>query len=212
MVSKFPERVGGALVLDFVNTRDAWLNEARKVEYITDYGDLVAWAVEAGALAAPAAVRATSSDPAATPAPAGGAPSEPAAAAAVHARALALRDALFELFAAVAHDVPAPPGPVAAVNAEWARLETRPQLDPRSLRVVWTAALDAPLGPVLASAARLLRDGPLDRLRMCPGPDGWCGALFLDRTRNRSRRWCSMAVCGNPAKMRARAARGRAGR
>ena len=135
-----------------------------------------------------------------------------AAAAAVHARALALRDALFELFAAVAHDVPPPPGAVAAVNAEWARLETRPQLDPGSLRVVWTPALDAPLGPVLAAAARLLRDGPLDRLRMCPGPDGWCGALFIDRTRNRSRRWCSMAVCGNPAKMRARAERRRAGR
>jgi predicted RNA-binding Zn ribbon-like protein len=196
MVSKFPERVGGALVLDFVNTRDAWLNEARKVEYMEDHRDLVAWAVEASAVEG----RAVDASP------------DAAAAAAVHARALALRDALFELFAAVAHDVPPPPGAVAAVNAEWARLETRPQLDPGSLRVVWTPALDAPLGPVLASAARLLRDGPLDRLRMCPGPDGWCGALFLDRTRNRSRRWCSMAVCGNPAKMRARAARGRAGR
>ena len=63
---------------------------------------------------------------------------------------------------------------------------------------------------MLASAAALLRDGPLDRLRQCPGPDGWCGWLFLDRSRNGSRRWCSMALCGNPAKMRARAARKRA--
>ena len=193
MVSKFREAVGGALVLDFVNTRDAWLNEARKREYVEDYGDLVAWAVEAGAITAAGAV-------------------DRAAAAAVHARALALRDALFALFSALAHDEPAPAGAVAAVNAEWARLEARPQLEPGSLRAVWTAAPDAPLGPVLASAERLLRDGPLDRLRQCAGPDGWCGALFIDRTRNRSRRWCSMAICGNPAKMRARAARGRAGR
>jgi predicted RNA-binding Zn ribbon-like protein len=195
MVSTFRERIGGALVLDFVNTRDAWLNEARKVEYLEDYDDLVAWAVEAGVIAKPGA----------------GAVNPPAAAA-VHARALALRDALFALFAAVAHGEPPPREAVAAVNAEWARLETRPQLNPSSLELVWTPALDAPLGPVLASAARLLREGPLDRLRMCPGPDGWCGALFIDRTRNRSRRWCSMAVCGNPAKMRARAARRRAGR
>jgi predicted RNA-binding Zn ribbon-like protein len=192
MVSKIPERVGGALVLDFINTRDAWLSEAHRVEYLEDYDDLVAWAVEAAAIER------------------GGAAA--AGAAAVHRRALALRDALFALFGAVAYGEPPPREAVAAVNAEWARLATRPQLDPVSLRVVWTPALDAPLGPVLASAERLLRDGPLDRLRMCPGPDGWCGALFLDRTRNRSRRWCSMAVCGNPAKMRARAARRQAGR
>ena len=195
MVSKFPERVGGALVLDFVNTRDAWLSEAHRVEYLEGYGDLVAWAVEADAIGA---------------ADTAGPPST--AARAVHRRALALRDDLFALFGAVAYGEPPPREAVAAVNAEWARLATRPQLDPVTLRVVWTPALDAPLGPVLASAERLLRDGPLDRLRMCPGPDGWCGALFLDRTRNRSRRWCSMAVCGNPAKMRARAARKRAGR
>ena len=192
MVSKFPERIGGALALDFVNTRDAWLNEARKVEYIGSHGDLVAWAVEAGAV------------------PAGAAGAGDRAGVAVHARALALRDALHALFAAVGHDLPPPPDAVEAVNAEWARLETRPQLDPGTLRVAWTPAPDAPLGPVLESAARLLHDGPLDRLRVCPGPDGWCGALFIDATRNRSRRWCSMAVCGNPAKMRARAARKRA--
>jgi predicted RNA-binding Zn ribbon-like protein len=193
MVSGFPQRIGGALVLDFVNTRDAWLSEAHRREYLNDYDDLLAWAVEAGAVAETGAARA-------------------AAAAAVHGRALALREALFVLFAAVAYGERPPREAVAAVNAEWARLETRPQLDPGSLRLTWTPAPDAPLGPVLASAARLLHEGPLDRLRMCPGPDGWCGALFLDRTRNRSRRWCSMAVCGNPAKMRARAARKRAGR
>ena len=50
---EFREFVGGALVLDFVNTRDAWLNDDRKVEYLTDYDALVAWALAAGALPAP---------------------------------------------------------------------------------------------------------------------------------------------------------------
>jgi predicted RNA-binding Zn ribbon-like protein len=202
MVSRpaIPERVGGALVLDFVNTRDAWLNEARRHEFLRDYDALVAWALAAGALAAP---------------PGGG---DDARRRAVHRRALALRDALFALLAPLAaggaagdHARPRAEA-VAAVNAAWAELEARPVLDPATLVHGWSDAPDALLGSVLVSARDLLRDGPLDRLKQCPGPDGWCGWLFLDGTKNGSRRWCSMAVCGNPAKMRARAARRRGAR
>ena len=35
-----------------------------------------------------------------------------------------------------------------------------------------------------------------ERLKICPN----CQWLFLDRSRNRSRAWCDMAVCGNRAK------------
>nr|WP_272885753.1 CGNR zinc finger domain-containing protein [Fictibacillus marinisediminis] len=35
---------------------------------------------------------------------------------------------------------------------------------------------------------------------MCEG--GTCGWIFIDTTRNRSRRWCSMDDCGNPEKAR----------
>jgi predicted RNA-binding Zn ribbon-like protein len=186
-----PERVGGALVLDFVNTRDEWLRPAHRREFLCGYDDLVAWALAAGAVDA------------------AGAHVDAATGVRVHERALALREALFGLFAPLAHGGRIRPDALAGVNAAWAELETRPQLDPDGART-WTDAPDRPLGPVLESAAALLRDGPLDRLRQCPGPDGWCGWLFLDCTRNGSRRWCSMAVCGNPAKMRARAARRRA--
>lgn len=189
----FRERVGGALVLDFINTRDAWLSEAHRREFLPDYGALVAWSVEAGAFDARVAATLRRVDP--------------VVAADVHARALELRVGLFRLFAALAAGA-APP--VDVVNAAWRAVEARPQLDPDTLAETWTDAPDRPLAQVLDSAARLLRDGPLDRLRVCPGPDGWCGALFVDRTKNRSRRWCSMAVCGNPAKMRARSARRRA--
>jgi predicted RNA-binding Zn ribbon-like protein len=192
MVSRpeLPEQVGGALALDFVNTRDAWLNDARRHEFLPDYDALVAWALATGAVAAPPRRRGDE--------------------AAVHARALALRDALFGVFAPLATGGRPGAGAIAGVNDAWAALETRPCLDPTTLAPAWTGTPDQPLGPVLASALALLRDGPLDRLRQCPGPDGWCGWLFIDRTKNRSRRWCSMAVCGNPAKMRARAARRRA--
>lgn len=46
------------------------------------------------------------------------------------------------------------------------------------------------------SALRLLADGEITRLKIC----GNCGWLFVDRSKNRSRTWCDMTVCGNRAK------------
>ena len=55
--------------------------------------------------------------------------------------------------------------------------------------------------PVLAlHALDLLHTMPPDRLRRCD--DDGCGWLFLDRTRNHSRRWCSSRDCGNRARAR----------
>ncbi|MER9230620.1 CGNR zinc finger domain-containing protein [Mesorhizobium sp. M0622] len=46
------------------------------------------------------------------------------------------------------------------------------------------------------SALSLLRDDTIARLRICPN----CSWLFVDRSRNSSRLWCDMAVCGNRQK------------
>ncbi|MBP1850731.1 CGNR zinc finger domain-containing protein [Rhizobium halophytocola] len=46
------------------------------------------------------------------------------------------------------------------------------------------------------SAIRLVSDPASERMKIC----GNCGWLFLDRSKNRSRTWCDMAVCGNRAK------------
>ncbi|HWT23248.1 MAG TPA: CGNR zinc finger domain-containing protein, partial [Solirubrobacteraceae bacterium] len=69
--------------------------------------------------------------------------------------------------------------------------------------------LRSPLWPVAVAAVDLLRDPErLARLKQC----GHCRWLFLDASRNRSRRWCSMEHCGTAAKIDARRARGRAAR
>jgi predicted RNA-binding Zn ribbon-like protein len=61
--------------------------------------------------------------------------------------------------------------------------------------------------PVVDSAADALIEGELSRVRRCADPR--CGRVFYDRTRNRARRWCDMATCGNRAKAaRHRAAEG----
>ncbi len=73
------------------------------------------------------------------------------------------------------------------------------------------------LADLLACAADILRSGPDSRslevqtvrsaLRLIALPEperlkicGHCGWLFLDRSKNRSRFWCDMSVCGNRAK------------
>lgn len=39
-----------------------------------------------------------------------------------------------------------------------------------------------------------------ERIKICPGDD--CGWMFLDESKNRRRRWCSMELCGNREKAR----------
>ena len=75
-------------------------------------------------------------------------------------------------------------------------------------RLVGTApgvagALATLVGVVVEAAAA----GTWSRLKACPGEA--CGWLFYDRSRNRSRRWCDMTVCGNRTKTRAYRARRR---
>ncbi|MFI7061239.1 CGNR zinc finger domain-containing protein [Kribbella sp. NPDC050124] len=55
---------------------------------------------------------------------------------------------------------------------------------------------------LVSAAVELVRTVDLRQLRACPVDEGGCGWLFLDRSRNGSRRWCSMEDCGTRAKIR----------
>ncbi|GAB3546128.1 CGNR zinc finger domain-containing protein [Actinopolyspora lacussalsi] len=56
------------------------------------------------------------------------------------------------------------------------------------------------LGAVLAAASRIATVGRWHRIKICPATN--CLWAFYDRSRNRSRTWCSMRVCGNREKAR----------
>lgn len=56
------------------------------------------------------------------------------------------------------------------------------------------------LWEVVRQGAELLTTDEVDMVRVCAGED--CGWVFLDTSKNRSRRWCSMKSCGNRAKAR----------
>jgi predicted RNA-binding Zn ribbon-like protein len=62
------------------------------------------------------------------------------------------------------------------------------------------------------AAVGLLRTLDVRQLKACPLDEGGCGWLFLDKSRNNSRRWCSMEDCGGRAKARRLTARRRSAR
>jgi predicted RNA-binding Zn ribbon-like protein len=77
----------------------------------------------------------------------------------------------------------------------------------------WRAPLLRPedvLAPVALAAARSLVHDDRDLLRKCDNPR--CILFFYDTTKNHGRRWCSMDLCGNRAKVSAFHQRRRAAR
>jgi predicted RNA-binding Zn ribbon-like protein len=57
---------------------------------------------------------------------------------------------------------------------------------------------DSLLLPIGAEIARFVCNEDFQYVKACEGST--CTLLFVDRTRGRARRWCSMAICGNRAK------------
>jgi predicted RNA-binding Zn ribbon-like protein len=210
---RLPVRVTGVLCLDFVNTAD-YLATGRPVEYLVDPDVLVDWAADAGAVDA-------------------------GLAAGIHAWVaghrelaerelaglLARREALYRVLLA---SLPPPESPGLArpdgrdagdrdrrLVAGWVAAARRHAvLVPGRRRWRWEWPAEATLRrawwPVAESAGELLAGRGVDHLGVCGNPG--CGWLYLDTTKNHSRRWCSMALCGNAAKSRRHAARSRAAR
>ncbi|HEY4026534.1 MAG TPA: ABATE domain-containing protein [Candidatus Dormibacteraeota bacterium] len=193
--------MGGRLCLDFCNTTD---NGRRGPEdRLESYGDLVRWGWRAGILTPEEAARLARLGA-----------SSPADASMVRKRAVRLRDALTSIFSSVAEGRGLRPGALDVLNHELSGPMSRSRVVPadRGFTWLWTeggGALDCVLWPIARSGADLLTEGPLNAIRVCEGRG--CGWLFLDASRNRTRRWCDMRICGNRAKARRHHERTKAG-
>jgi predicted RNA-binding Zn ribbon-like protein len=127
-------------------------------------------------------------------------------------RALDLREALYVIGVEVAAGGPAPAMEVDRLAKEHAACVARARLTLDGGRYVWSwtpreAAIEAVLGPIALSALATLGQADLTRVKRCEGEK--CGWLFFDTTKNKSRRWCEMEVCGNRAKQKRHGARAR---
>jgi predicted RNA-binding Zn ribbon-like protein len=184
------ELIGGELCLDFSNTASRRTVPEGPAEKLRQFGDVVTWAERVGILASEGATLVRDE-----------AVRRRADAALVLERARALREAIYRIFSALGRSESPALEDVALLDEEYHRGMARRRLTADGW--VWARegdALEWALGPVSFSAAELLTSDRLNRVKECTNHA--CTWLFLDVSKNRSRRWCDMKDCGNRAKAR----------
>jgi predicted RNA-binding Zn ribbon-like protein len=188
--------VGGNLALDFANTAEGTPEGEIEREHLLGYEDLAFWGRRVGLLSETDVEQLLRERR-----------GRPAEADAVFARALGFRGHLYGLFRAVAEEDDPPAEGVEALRRFECEAISRAKLVPSGDGFAWEWALGDDLAgmlwPVAHSATELLTSGPLGRVKGCDG----CNWLFVDESKNKSRRWCSMEDCGTHAKMRRYVAR-----
>jgi predicted RNA-binding Zn ribbon-like protein len=185
------ELVGGRPVVDFVNTLSdrALVNP---LERLASYADLLDWCVREDMFGSAERTRLKRL-----------AARHPRKAADALGRARGLRELLFRLFSAATDgQVPASEA-LDELTTLLAKAANHRRLEPANggLRWHWYRGddqLDWMLWPLAWSASELLGSEDLGRLKECAQHD--CRWLFLDLSKNHSRRWCTMEQCGNRAK------------
>ena len=130
---------------------------------------------------------------------------EPKAAARLLTGATALREALYRIFSALATGRRVAQQDFAALRHALAAAPARSRLASSTSGYVWELESPRPsvphlLAPILWSAGDLITGGARHRVRRCANDT--CLWLFLDESKNVTRRWCDMASCGNRAKAR----------
>lgn len=180
--------VGGSLALDFLNTRMGPPTGEWEVDALADYDSLVAWALHVGEI---------------TPADADAlrlrAERDASSARESFAVASGARDYLDGAFRGLARGEQPTALQLDRLKTDEADALHHAALE-GSPRLSWSwrgdSSLLRPLHPVFHSAVELLTLGRLDRVEVCAG----CSFLFVDSSKNGSRRWCSMSDCGTTAK------------
>jgi len=184
-----PELIGGHVALDLVNTVSWRLDPARTLDRLGDADALFGWAGAAGVLPEKQAQRLSA------------ARSDAASGLALE-RVRRLREVAHRLLRPIALGSPVEETDVERVR----RAVTRAFAHARVGDVVpWRWEVEVRVPDDLPDALtlevwRLLQFEDLTRLRECRDRD--CGWLFLDRSKNASRTWCSSADCGNRKRAR----------
>ena len=199
------ELTAGVLCLDFINTLDNRPSGEPK-ELLACYGDLVRFAEDTGILTPAQADRLfvwSAADPDETPR--------------VLQAALELREVMYAVFSAVIAKRAVPASALALLNGYIQLAAQHLSLTPANGGFAWRydSCGDSPGGfetilwPIVRSAAELLASDNLPLVRACSSKT--CQWFFLDTSKNHRRRWCSMKLCGNRAKVRKFYARQREG-
>lgn len=189
--TRWPDRfLGGAICLDFINTIERFESRHQEDRF-TDYGAILRWSITRGTMLPDALGRLHKF-----------ARRDPNGAAQVWRCAIELRRVLRELMIALMSGQPSE-GALERLNRRFADLPPAPAMAYKAGAFHYQLsgeALEEPLWPVLWSAAGLLTEKQTERLGECQAES--CRYLFLDLSRNKSRRWCSSESCGNRERVR----------
>jgi predicted RNA-binding Zn ribbon-like protein len=192
--------IGGASVLDFLNTCDGrrpGTSLVAVVDKLANLEEIVHWFLHAGLIGEDEHARCVdlvqqSSWHSLT----------------AFKQLIDFRESLYRLFLAVASGNPATAGELDALNEVLVSTASQRVLVSTPAGVVWTwrpcDTLDGMtagfMGRIAVQAAMLLTSSDLAKLKLCALPD--CDWLFVDTSKNGRRRWCQMNVCGAKEKAR----------
>ena len=186
------ESVDAERVLAFVNTLSSRPTEA-PVERLVSYDALVEWAREQHLVSAAAAERLAAEGK-----------RHPHQAASVLGRAREFREALNSLAEAIEKDRHPQSAVLETISNYLAVAYANGRLVPHDGGLQWVASAEDDVERILweigRAAGRLLLSPRLAKIRACAAAD--CGWWFVDDTKNHSRRWCDMKLCGNREKVR----------
>ena len=180
--------IGGHPCLDFANTLDNRGSD-RETNLLSRYEDLLAFAEQAKIISGAEAQRLTRA-----------AAHSPKEAEKSLQQALAVREALFVIFSAVAGGKQAPASAVEELNQELLEAGAHRILVAESagFNWIWSAGgndFEQVLWRIVQQAGELLTSADVAHVRQCSSES--CDWLFLDKSKSHSRRWCDMKVCGN---------------
>ena len=197
-IPAFDDLSGNWLCLDFTHTLTERYSPQPQ-DLLNSYSDLVAWGSYERLLTDEEAQQLLWE-----------ANNHPEEASATQERALELRETIYRMFYALSEGSSPEQSDLALLNERLAEAMSHACLVPDggAFRWDWATneqALDRILWLVVRSAADLLTSEKLHDVRACAADD--CKWLFLDASKNHSRRWCDMQTCGNQAKARRHSSR-----
>ena len=186
------ELIAGHPALDLVNTLDWRFRDDGPEELLASYDDLLRFSAQSGLLTAKQIrqIVRTGTDSA-------------AADALVACREL--REAAAEILYAAVDDRTPPASQIKILERIFKEARVHQRLVWSASRLVWEwppaeSGPDLPFWMLALSSAHLMISDDMGRLRACEKPD--CRWLFLDTSKNHTRRWCDMKICGNRMKAR----------
>lgn len=190
------------LCLEFANTLDKHASE-HPIEELNHYSDLIRWGLEQGILDRRTYESLLSQGR-----------EDPRGFGKFLNRAKSIREANYRVFSAISHGRNPATEDLDVLERGMSEAFSAMRLayhkmDAGGKRFSWEwrsnthkGELEQILWSVSKSTADLLASEELPRVKECANVKDGCGCLFIDTSRNRTRKWCSMAVCGNREKVR----------